>query len=184
MIKNPELLERLKAGNRAYLASGENRGDLSPAARLRTAKGQRPYAIVIACSDSRVIPECVFSAGIGELFVIRVAGNMLDRHQLGSIEYAAGHLGCRLILVLGHTGCGAIAAALSGGGDGFIRYITDEILLAAGTERDPDAVCVLNVEHAAETIRREFAEHPEIQTGEIDVLGAVYDVSTGEVRWL
>ena len=176
-----DIRERLMRGNLRWQEAGADTADK----RRETAQnGQRPYAIVIACSDSRVIPECVFSAGIGELFVIRVAGNMLDRHQLGSIEYAAGHLGCRLILVLGHTGCGAIAAALSGGGDGFIRYITDEILLAAGTERDPDAVCVLNVEHAAETIRREFAEHPEIQTGEIDVLGAVYDVSTGEVRWL
>ena len=185
MIKNPALVERLTKGNGKYLTARESRGDVSPAIRLRTAeKGQQPYAIVVTCSDSRVIPESVFSAGIGELFVIRVAGNVLDRHQLGSIEYAAGHLGCRLILVLGHTGCGAISAALSGGGDGFIRCITDEILLAVGEERDPDAACELNVVHAVEVIRREFAEHPEIPTDEIDVLGAVYDIRTGAVRWL
>ena len=185
MIHNPTLVQRLSEGNEKYLTARESRGDVSPAIRLRTAeKGQEPFAIVIACSDSRVIPESIFSCGIGELFVIRVAGNVLDRHQLGSIEYAAGHLGCKLILMLGHTGCGAMSAALSGGGDGFIRYITDEILLAVGEERDPDAACELNVKHAVEVIRREFADHPEIPTGETDILGAVYDIRTGAVRWL
>lgn len=118
-------------------------------AALETAEyGQHPYAIVIYCSDSRVIPEQIFSASIGELFVIRVAGNVLDHHQLGSIEYAAGHLHCQHVIVLGHTGCGAVAAALSGGGDGFIQYITDDILEAVEEERDPEKACALNVEHA------------------------------------
>ena len=185
MIKNQDLIDRLAAGNRRYMASAAAGGDVSPALRRRTAsEGQHPYAIVIACSDSRVIPESIFSAGIGELFVIRVAGNVLDNHQLGSIEYAAAHLHCKLILVLGHTGCGAVSAALSGGGDGFIRYITDEILSAVGQERDPDAACCLNVAHAVEIIKREFSEHPEIPAEDLDILGAVYDITTGEVRWL
>ncbi|MBQ9188141.1 MAG: carbonic anhydrase, partial [Clostridia bacterium] len=107
--------EKLSLGNRYYLEAAD------PALRLKTAEhGQHPYAIVVCCSDSRVIPEQIFHAAIGDLFVIRVAGNVLDNHQLGSIEYAAGHLHCRHILVLGHTGCGAVAAALSGEGDGFI----------------------------------------------------------------
>lgn len=185
MIKNQDLVDRLAAGNRRYLTAAASSSDVSPSLRRRTAvEGQHPYAIVIACSDSRVIPESIFSAGIGELFVIRVAGNVLDNHQLGSIEYAAAHLHCKLILVLGHTRCGAVTAALGGGGDGFIRYITDEILSAIGAERDPDAACCLNVEHAVDTIRRAFADHPEIPSADLDVLGAVYDVATGEVRWL
>ena len=185
MIKNQDLVDRLSAGNRQYVTAARSGGDVSPAIRRRTAaEGQHPYAIVIACSDSRVIPESIFSAGIGELFVIRVAGNVLDKHQLGSIEYAAAHLRCKLILVLGHTGCGAVSAALTGGGDGFIRYITDEILSAIGEERDPDAACCLNVGHAVDTIRREFADHPEIPSADLDILGAVYDVASGEVRWL
>lgn len=185
MNRNPELVRRLTEGNRRYRETGRNNGDMSAAVRLETAKnGQQPYAIVIACSDSRVIPESIFSAGIGDLFVIRVAGNVLDKHQLGSIEYAAGHLGARLVLVLGHTGCGAVSAALSGGGDGFIRYITDEILAAIGQERDPAAASRLNVQHAVAMIRREFADHPEIPTADLDVLGAVYDIETGELSWL
>ena len=90
-------------------------------------KGQSPYAIIVTCSDSRVIPENIFSAGIGELFVIRLAGNIIDDHQLGSIEYAAGHLGCRLVVVLGHTHCGAVDAAINSEPAGYIRCITDEI---------------------------------------------------------
>ena len=185
MIKNPDLIERLTEGNRRFLAAEQSLGDVSPAVRRHTAEhGQAPYAIVVACSDARVMPESIFSAGLGEMFVIRVAGNVLDDHQLGSIEYAAGHLHCRLIVVLGHTGCGAVSAALSGGGDGFIKYITDEILLAVGDERDPGRACCLNVRHAVETIRREFAAHPEIPSAELDVVGAVYDIADGSVRWL
>ncbi len=178
------MIARLCEGNRRYL-TGEASGDTSAAVRLDTAEnGQHPHAIVIACSDSRVIPEVIFGAGIGELFTIRVAGNVLDRHQLGSIEYAAAHLHCPLIVVLGHTGCGAVGAALSGGGDGFIRYITDEILLAAGEERDPDKACRMNVLHAVEVIRRAFKEHPEIPSAGLEIRGAVYDIRSGGVEWL
>ena len=93
-----EALAKLKEGNQHYLAAETNPGDVSPKIRQYTCdNGQSPYAIVVTCSDSRVIPEGIFSAGIGELFVIRVAGNVMDKHQLGSIEYAAEHLGSRLL---------------------------------------------------------------------------------------
>ena len=183
-MEHTHLIERLRAGNRSYLR-GEFAGDVSAEARAETADhGQHPQAIVIACSDSRVIPEAIFSAGVGELFVIRVAGNVLDRHQLGSIEYAAAHLHCPLILVLGHTGCGAVGAALTGGGEGYIQYITDEILRAVGEERDPDLACRLNVKHAVDTIHQAFADHPEIPSADLDIRGAVYDIRSGAVEWL
>ena len=99
-----DAIYRLAAGNLKYLNAESGNGDISRRVRLATwAKGQSPYAIIVTCSDSRVIPESIFSAGIGELFVIRLAGNVIDDQQLGSIEYAAGHLGCRLVVVLGHT---------------------------------------------------------------------------------
>lgn len=180
-MEGTEIRERLSRGNLRWQQAGGEAADL----RRETAQnGQRPYAIVIACSDSRVIPEQIFDAGLGELFVIRVAGNVLDRHQLGSIEYAAAHLDCHKIVMLGHTRCGAVSAALSGGGDGFIRYITDEILLAVGQERDPLLACERNVEHGVQMLRREFAAHPEIPAEDLEILGAVYDVETGAVRWL
>ncbi len=169
--------EKLIEGNRKYLSDG-NQG-----LREQTAiHGQNPYAIVICCSDSRVIPEQIFSASIGELFVIRVAGNVLDRHQLGSIEYAAAHLYCKFILLLGHTGCGAVSAALSGHSDGFISYITEDILEAVGEEKDPDKACRLNVQHGVDRLRKEFKEHPEIP--EAEIAGAVYDIRTGKIEWL
>lgn len=86
-------LEKLKEGNRTYLNAASNPGDISVGIREKTcAEGQFPYAIVVTCSDSRVIPESIFSAGIGEIFTIRVAGNVMDNHQLGSVDYAAGCL--------------------------------------------------------------------------------------------
>ncbi|MBQ3372503.1 MAG: carbonic anhydrase [Oscillospiraceae bacterium] len=169
--------ERLIKGNHNFIANGNR------ALREETAQnGQHPYAIVICCSDSRVIPEQIFSATIGDLFVIRVAGNVMDKHQLGSIEYAAAHLGCELILLLGHTGCGAVNAALSGHSDGFISYITDDILEAVGDERDPAQACRLNVQHGVNRIKEEFAEHPEMPN--VKIIGAVYDIHSGEIEWL
>ena len=176
-----QIRDRLEQGNRRW---AERRDEAAALRRRTAARGQEPYAIVVACSDSRVIPEQLFDTGLGELFVIRVAGNVLDRHQLGSIEYAAAHLHCRLILVLGHTGCGAVSAALSGGGEGYIQYITDEILLALGEERDPLRACEKNVLHGVELLRRAFAEHPEIPCEDLEIRGAVYELESGTVRWL
>ncbi len=117
-----DAIYRLAAGNLKYLNAESGNGDISRRVRLSTwAKGQSPYAIIVTCSDSRVIPESIFSAGIGELFVIRLAGNIIDDHQLGSIEYAAGHLGCRLVVVLGHTHCGAVDAAIHHEPSGYIQ---------------------------------------------------------------
>ena len=167
----------LYEGNQKYLMES------NAALRNRLAKeGQNPFAIVICCSDSRVIPEQIFSAGTGELFVIRVAGNVLDDHQLGSVEYAAGHLHTKEVIVLGHTGCGAVSAALSGGGEGFIKYITDDILEAIGEERDPDRAVELNVRHAVDRLKREFSEHPEMDG--VSISGAVFNILTGNVRWI
>ncbi len=155
----------------------------SAEAMERTARdGQHPYAVVVCCSDSRVIPEQIFGADVGELFVIRIAGNVLDGHALGSIEYAVSHLGTRLVLVLGHTGCGAVAATIEGHAGGFVSFITDEIRAAIGMERDPAVACKLNVAHGMERICEAFASDPAFKT--VEVVGAVYDIVSGEVEWL
>ena len=172
-----DFIEKLNNGNRQFLRTSD-KTLLEDTAQ----NGQHPYAIVICCSDSRVIPEQIFSASVGDLFVIRVAGNVLDNHQLGSIEYAAAHLHCGLIVMLGHTHCGAVDAAISGHADGYISYITEDILEAVGNERDPLAAAKLNVLHGVKRIRDEFAEHPEIEG--IDVRGALYDIEKGTVEWL
>ncbi len=177
-----DAIKRLKKGNHAYLEAKYNNSDISAELRKKTAKeGQYPYAVIITCSDSRVIPEDIFMTGIGELFVIRVAGNVIDNHQLGSIEYAASHLGCQLIVVLGHTHCGAIDAAINHNPEGYIKFVTDEICLAIGKETDPMRACRMNVERSVSMIRSGL----EIQTEEERyILGAIYDIETGRVDFL
>lgn len=172
-----DIIERMTEGNRYYRTHGNE------VLRLDTAQnGQHPYAVVICCSDSRVIPEQIFHAQIGDLFVIRVAGNVLDRHQIGSVEYAVSHLGCKLVLMLGHTGCGAVGAALKGEADGHISFITEDIQKAIGMERDPDTACRLNVAHGVKILREAFLTEPD--PADVEIKGAVYDIKTGAVEWL
>ena len=179
-----EALERLKDGNARYLDLEKNEGDISAEIRKKTCvKGQQPYAVIITCSDSRVIPESIFSAGIGELFVIRVAGNVIDNHQLGSIEYAAEHLGCPLILVMGHSHCGAVDAAINGNPEDYIKFITDEIKKAIGSETDDEKACRLNVEHSIKIIEESLEIQQEEKQG-LKVCGALYHLEDGRVEFL
>ena len=165
-------VDRLTEGNQTYLSPSDAglREDLA-------VNGQHPYAVVIACSDSRVIPEALFSATFGDLFVIRVAGNVLDDHQMGSVQYAVEHLGCKDVILLGHTGCGAIGAALEAGhAEGYVGSIVEDIHEAIGDETDPDRASEKNVRYGVERLREAFPE--------ADVRGAVFDIASGEVTWL
>lgn len=183
-MRPEEALARLAEGNRAYVTARGGIGDTSRARREQTlAEGQRPYAIVITCSDSRVIPEAIFSAGIGDLFVVRIAGNVVDDHQLGSIEYAAEHLGCGLLVVLGHTRCGAVDAAIHHEPEGYIRFITDEILKAIGGETDPEAACRLNVLHSKAAIERSLQIQKDEREHGLRVVGAMYRLEDGRVEF-
>lgn len=118
------------------------------------------------------------------MFYERVAGNVLDNHQLGSIEYAVSHLHVKLIIMLGHTGCGAVAAAVKGESNGYVSYITDDIKAAIGNEKDDYSASVLNVKHGMNVIRHAFSEHPEIDSTELEIVGAVYNLDTGVVDWI
>ncbi|MBR3448501.1 MAG: carbonic anhydrase [Oscillospiraceae bacterium] len=184
-ITAAEAMERLIAGNRKYLAAQELTCDVSPETLLKADRsGQQPYAIIVTCSDSRVIPELIFSAGIGDLFVIRVAGNVIDPHQLGSIEYAASHLGTGLIVVLGHTHCGAVDAAMNHAPDGYIKYITDEIAAAIGDEQDEVRACCLNVKSSCAEIEKSLEIRQDEAEYGLRVVGALYRLETGEVEFL
>ncbi len=178
-----ESLRRLVEGNDRYLTSRNEIGDISPFARTRTAvEGQHPCAGIICCSDSREIPEAIFSSGSGDLFVIRVAGNVIDSSILGSVEYACSHLGCPLVVVLGHTRCGAVDAALSGHADGYIRCIADRIADAIGDETDPLEASRLTTLGTVRSMREAIAEHAALPDS--DVRGAMYDIATGAVEFL
>lgn len=178
-ISATEAMEKLKSGNETYLTSTTGTGDISPEKRLDTFQnGQHPYAIIIACSDSREIPESIFSAGIGDLFVIRVAGNVIDKHQLGSIEYAAEHLGCKLAVVLGHSHCGAVGAAISDSPNGFVKSITDEIKRAIGPEKDAIKASCLNIQQSVSVIKDSLGA---LVDNGLEVVGAIYHIDSGKV---
>src|SRR5437762_9840331 len=110
-VAPPEAISKLKEGNGRYTSGNLQHPGQTTERRAELAKSQHPFAIIVSCSDSRVPPEIVFDQGLGDLFVLRVAGHVIDNHSLGSIEYALDHLGVRLIVVLGHQNCGAVQAA-------------------------------------------------------------------------
>ncbi|MGN0616294.1 carbonic anhydrase [Ruminococcus flavefaciens] len=184
-ITADEAKKRLKNGNLEYVYTNRFVCDTSiEHLKKFSENGQQPYAIIITCSDSRVVPELIFSAGIGDLFVIRVAGNVIDSHQLGSIEYAAEHLGTGLIVVLGHDHCGAVDAAINHEPDGYIKYITDEIVKAIGNEKDEVKACCLNVKHSCELIEHSLQIQKDEREYGLKVLGAIYHLESGEVEFL
>jgi carbonic anhydrase len=148
------VLERLKQGNSRFL----ERVRADEPRRAELASGQQPLAIVLGCADSRVAPELVFDMGLGELFVVRVAGNVANTASIASIEYAVAHLGAQLIIVLAHESCGAVAAALEGGDAGknlnrLLEHITPA--LQASGEGDVNAVARRNARLNAERLTSE-----------------------------
>jgi carbonic anhydrase len=177
--KAEEALEKLKKGNAEWISEGR-KGDLSRESVNALAGGQSPYAVVVTCSDSRVVPEAIFAASSGDIFVVRAAGNTIGAEALGSIEYAAEHLGSSLVLVMGHTGCGAVGAALEHGGGRFIPAIIKDISEAAGDERDPYRACCLNVHASAEKVRRAFEGQEDAPL----VAEAVFHIEDGTVEFL
>ena len=179
------VLAYLEQQNEVYVQTGKNGGDLSKSKREDTTEnGQHPYAVIVTCSDSRVPAEHIFNAGIGELFVIRTAGNVIGDHALGSVEYGLEHLGAKLIVVLGHTNCGAVDAALNGGAHGAIATITDEISSCLPAQCDPREAEKLNVENSISRIMASETITEIIQTGTSRVVGAIYDIESGTVEFL
>lgn len=191
-----EALSRLEAGN-ARFASGRTRfPTVQEEVLAELAKGQQPYATILGCSDSRVPPELVFDAGFGELFVVRVAGNVLGRSILGTLQYAGTHLHTPLFVVLGHDGCGAVKAAIASKFHGVTQKSRIEVLLENilpaldgldGTQ-SPEALLRSAVEANVRHTVRELLETPEakarLANSEMKLVGAVYDLESGRVRFL
>lgn len=187
-MEGKAVLEELLEGNRRYV-DGEmvyphqQRGD-----RLALKNGQSPKAIILGCSDSRVPPEIIFDQGLGDLFVIRVAGNVIDDIVLGSIEYAAEHLGSSLLMVMGHSNCGAVQAAMDDTAlDGHVPKIAEVIEEAVRASEADDLDSVVKV-HAKITAGHLGVSQPVIgplaNSGELLVVAAFYDFDTGLVEVL
>ena len=180
-------LARLKTGNARFVAATVSEGKPTAARRVETAHAQHPIAIIVGCADSRTSPELVFDQNIGDLFVVRTAGNLVDDYGLGSIEYAVDHLGTRLIVVLGHARCGAVRAAMAsttapGHVNALVRDIQPAIAAAKTEGGDPLAKTVkANARLVAEKIRKQadLGEHKS----EVRIAIAYYDLDTGAVEW-
>jgi len=185
-----EALEKLKAGNQRFVQQKPADKKLGER-RAATANGQHPYAIILACADSRVAPELVFDETIGDLFVIRVAGNVVDPDVLGSIEYAVEHLGSRLIVVLGHEKCGAVTAAIAheplphGNLDELIHKIDGGSDLPADKSKAlAEAVKHNTIHQAREMLSKSEPIKKAVDGHEVQTEAAVYSLDSGEVKWL
>jgi carbonic anhydrase len=182
-----EALSRLKTGNERFTNTKVSAGKPVAARRAETAQAQHPFAIVVACADSRTAPEIVFDQNIGDLFVIRTAGNLVDDYALGSIEYAVQHLGTRLIVVLGHERCGAVTAALSSdSAPGHINSLVRDIqpAVAASKGKEGDALANAIHENDAEVAAkiRKQAELGEL-AAQVRIVEGYYNLDTGKVEW-
>ena len=190
-MTSSEARNRLMAGNKRFVEGTLTAKDIGES-RIRdlSDNGQHPFAVVVCCSDSRVPPEIVFDQGLGELFIVRTAGNVVDDVALGSVEYGAEHLGIPLIVVLGHEKCGAVRATIDahGGVHGCIKAITDKI------GRSYDKVCESrnayeacedeNIRDTAAEIRSNTVIKHLIRSGKVEVVGAKYAIGTGKVTFL
>ena len=181
-------LKRLMDGNQRFLKQKSKHPDQSKARMKEVAQAQHPFATVLSCADSRVAPEILFDEGIGDLFDIRVAGNIVIPEVLGSIEYAVAILGTPVLMVLGHERCGAVTAAVQGerlpGHIGsFVKAIKPAISRTKGQSGDPvDNAVVANVQYQIEKLKRSSTILSErSQDGKLKIVGGRYDLDSGEV---
>jgi carbonic anhydrase len=200
MLSALEALAQLKAGNRRFVVNQTSPDSIDHARRAALSAGQEPFAIILGCSDSRVPAELVFDQGFGDLFVIRVAGNIVAPSQVGSVEFAASRFGTRLVVVLGHSGCGAITATLeeitgrATSQSRNLRSIVDRVrpsvqtLLASGLNLSEDVLIReavrANVRASVNHLRHgsELLERLRLDDG-LMVVGAEYSLETGVVTF-
>src|SRR5947208_9767701 len=187
-----EAISKLKEGNGHYTSGTLQHPGQTAERRAELANTQHPFATIVDCSDSRVPPEIVFDQGLGDLFIFRVAGNVIDDHGLGSIEYAVDHLGVRLIVVLGHQRCGAVQAAketiaAKSKAPGHIQSLVTAIKPAveATSSGDLEATIKANVKHVVDALRSSTPIlKAKIDSGEIQAIGGYYSLDTGAVTFL
>jgi carbonic anhydrase len=189
VVSPDQALARLLEGNRRFVAEQMAHAHQNAARRRETAQGQHPFAVVLTCADSRVSPEVIFDQGLGDLFVVRNAGNLSGDHVLGSIEYAVEHLHTGLIVVLGHSKCGAVSAAVAGGeAPGHVKSIVTSLEPAVGLARKKPGDTLQNaIRINARLTGAALAGSEPIlahlaKSGKVRVVAALYDLETGRVE--
>lgn len=190
-VRPDSALELLMAGNQYFVNGRPLRPDQTPARRAELVHGQKPFAVVLTCADSRVAPEIFFDQGLGDIFVLRNAGNVVDDHVIGSIEYAVEHLGAGLVIVVGHAKCGAVSAAVAGGhAPGHIGSIVESIRPAVELVEEEsgdkvDNAVRANARRAAALLEQSGPILSEaVAKGTLKVMAARYDLASGKVELL
>lgn len=186
-----EALKKLLDGNARFMKEDKEYINWGQARREELTKGQHPFAIILSCSDSRVPPEHIFDQELGDIFVIRVAGNVADPIELGSVEYAAEHLNVPLVMVMGHRKCGAVTATIAGGKpEGNIAAIVKKITPAVNTAKkkakDKEALLDAAIDENAKLTAKTLTEKSSIlrhlvESGKLKIVSGVYDLATGKV---
>ena len=197
IAKTPaEAIRALKAGNARFFGGVARRPEMSANERRAQILSQTPFAVILGCSDSRVPTEIVYDQGLGTLFVVRVAGNIVDPGSAGSVEYAVNHLKSHVVVVMGHEGCGAVAAAMLPGQEqsrepANVRYLLDQIQPAVTglpPIRDPKArmreAVIANVRLQVHRMKQNPLIAAAIKSGKVAVIGAFYEISSGAVDFL
>ena len=181
-------IKKLLEGNQRYITGGALHPNQSFEHRLKLAEGQKPIAAILTCADSRVSPEIIFDQGLGDLFVLRVAGNVINDLFVGSLEYAVEHLNVSLLMVLGHSECGAVDATVKGGQPpGHINSLVQAIKPALDRlkKQSPDWVNIVAKENVKIGVERLRISDPILtaryEEGDIDIIGAFYDLKSGKV---
>jgi len=188
-MSTDEIVQRLKDGNARFVEDSLD-GQLQDSNRRSSlVSGQEPYAIILSCADSRVVPELAFDTGLGELFVVRVAGNVANNSSIASIEYAVAHCGSSVIVVLGHQSCGAVTAAANGGDNGYnINHLLAHVtpaLVASGEGAEINDVVKLNAQMVAQELKdRSPIIEQAVSAGKVKVHAAYYNLDTGKVDFL
>lgn len=185
----PEIIERLKAGNDNFVKDCLESKNQDSARRKAVINGQNPFAIVLSCADSRVVPEFIFDTGIGELFIIRVAGNVANTSTIASIEYAVAHLATKVLIVLGHQSCGAVTAAVKGGdNDQNINHLLHHLEPAIEASEDDASVNEIARKNAIHTVQHLTEQSAIIKeafdAGQLEILPAYYRLDSGKVEFL
>jgi len=183
-----QILDRLEAGNARFVEDKLD-GKLQNSTRRNTLTGgQEPYAIILSCADSRVVPELAFDTGLGELFVIRVAGNIANTSTVASIEYAVAHLKTKVIVVLGHESCGAVTAAMGDADNGHnLNHLLSHITPAryASADKSVNGVVKKNAQLTVEALyNRSKIIHEAVDAGSLKIVPAYYNLGSGKVDFL
>lgn len=183
-----DALSRLKTGNANFVADHLDGKLQNSSRRNELVGGQAPFAIVLSCADSRVVPELAFDTGLGELFVIRVAGNVANTSTIASIEYAVAHLGVNLIVVMGHESCGAITAALSGGDNGYnLNHLLGHVTPAMNASEDKEVNSVVKVNAhltCKQIVSRSSIIAEAVKNKNTKLVPAFYNLKSGVVDFM